>query len=72
MVIRLDLVMKAIMLLSPQMGPILFHGTGREELPQFWILIQEELLLNSSHLMIVSNAVVSPLMENLWLVVLVA
>ena len=70
MVTKLDLLMKVNVLLSLQMGPILFHGSGMKKLPEFRTLILEELLLKSSHLVVFFDVAVSPLVEVLWLVVL--
>ena len=70
MVTKLDSLVKATGLFSPQMGPVLFHGSGGEVLLQFGTSILEELLLNSNYLVGLSAAV-SLLMEDLWLVMLV-
>ena len=69
MVAKLDPPMMAMVLLSPQMGLILFHGG--DKLPQFETLNPEELSLNSTTPVMTSSGAVSPLMANLWLAVLV-
>ena len=61
--------MKAMVLLSPQMGLILFHGG--DKLPQLETLGLEQSLLNSRPPVVTLSAAVSPPMANLWLAVLV-
>ena len=69
MVAKLVLLMKAVVLFSPQMGLILFHGG--DELPQFETLTPEELLLSSRTPVATFSTAVSPQMANLWLAVLI-
>ena len=68
MVPRLDLLMMVMVLLSPWMEPILFHGGGR--LPQSMTPSLEQLLLNSRFPVIIFTAAVSLLVVNSWLLVL--
>ena len=65
MATKLDPLMKVMRLFSPQMGPVLFHGSGRKELLQFGTSILGELLLSSSPLIVTLGIAVFPLMANL-------
>ena len=71
MAIKLDLLIKDEMLLSLLMGLLLPHGHMKNQLLQFTTLVLELLLLNFSFPAQTVTAANSPLIANLWLVVLV-